>query len=286
MAAAVLRWVEASDGCFTANIAECRPKGDLFSLEFPVFSLSSSSSAERHYRSERVNFTVRAGPLGPATVHDADIWRYCFGQLVEANNRGRTDMERTVRFRAYDFLRTTKRPTGGRGYDLLLKALSRLEQTQLHLCIKGQAPVTFQLIQSWVIHRDPSHPTYTWVQLTLPAYLWSRVMDMAVLAIDPGYFDIRQPIERRLYDLARKHCGRQPSWRINVSLLQAKVGSQLPRRNFMVALRKAVATNRLPEYRLYLDPAELMLHVYQRTGKGHVQHLAAVMGRHPPSKKK
>ncbi|MBQ0937559.1 replication initiator protein A [Ideonella paludis] len=286
MAAAVLRWVEASDACFTANITECRPKSDLFSLEFPVFSLSTLSSAERHYRSERVNFTVRAGPLGPATVHDADVWRYCMGQLVEAKNRGRTDMERTLRFRAHDFLKSTKRPTGGRGYDLLLKALSRLEQTQLHLCIKGQAPVTFPLIQSWVIHRDPSHPTYTWVQLTLPAWVWGNVRDTAVLAIDAAYFDLRQPIERRLYDLARKHCGRQPSWRINLSLLQAKVGSQQPRRNFMRALRTAVEANRLPTYRLYLDPAERMLHVYQRSGKGHTQHLAAVMGRRPQAEKK
>lgn len=286
MAAAVLKLVASSDACFTANISDCSLKGDLFSLEFPVFSMSSSSSAERHYRSNKVEFTIRAGPRGPATVHDADVWRYCVGQLVEAKNRGRTDMERTLRFRAHDFLTTTKRPTGGRGYDLMLQALSRLEGTKLHLCIEGQAPVNFPLIQNWAIHRDTNHPTYSWVQLTLPAWLWGKAMDMAVLAIDPAYFNLRQPIERRLYDLARKHCGRQPSWRINLSLLQAKVGSQQPRRNFIHALRKAVAANRLPTYRLYLDTGELMLHVYQRVGKGHAQHLAAMMGRGSPARKK
>lgn len=280
--AAVLKLVASSDACFTANISDCSLKGDLFSLEFPVFSLSSATRAERHYQSNKVKFTVNAGPNGPATVNDGDVWRYCFGQLVEAKNRGRTDMARTLRFRPYDFFRATSRRTSGHAYHLLSQSLTRLEGTQIQLCVEGQAQVKFPLIQHWMIHRDASHPSYSWVQLTLPAWVWTNVVDMAVLAIDPDYFKLRQPIERRLYDLARKHCGKQPTWRINVTLLQAKVGSQQPSRNFLTVLRKAVAANRLPGYRLYLDPVERMLHVYQRSGKGHAQLLATVMRQRPP----
>jgi plasmid replication initiation protein len=50
------------------------------------------------------------------------------------------------------------------------------------------------------------------------------------------YFRIRSPIARRLYEIARKHCGKQSSWRIDLELLQQKTGSLSTLKEFRRAL--------------------------------------------------
>lgn len=40
----------------------------------------------------------------------------------------------------------------------------------------------------------------------------------------PDYFNLRKPIERRIYEIARKHCGDQELFKIGLEKLQLKVG--------------------------------------------------------------
>ena len=58
---------------------------------------------------------------------------------------------------------------------------------------------------------------------------------------------------RRLYELARKHCGHQAQWKIGLELLQAKAGSKSTLKEFRRAVRAIEADNSLPEYRLVLN---------------------------------
>ena len=73
------------------------------------------------------------------------------------------------------------------------------------------------------------------------------------MTINPDYFRLRRPIERRLYELARKHCGEQTRFVIGVELLQEKCGSQAALKEFRRALRELVKADRLPDYKLELD---------------------------------
>ncbi|MFX4813571.1 replication initiator protein A, partial [Acinetobacter baumannii] len=73
-----------------------------------------------------------------------------------------------------------------------------------------------------------------------------------VLPISRDYFRLRRPIDRRLYELARKHCGKQPMWRVGVSLLQKKIGSQ-DDRHFLEHLRDLANSNDLPDYQVRLQ---------------------------------
>jgi hypothetical protein len=57
-------------------------------------------------------------------------------------------------------------------------------------------------------------------------------------------------LERRVYELARKHCGRQAEWAISVPVLHLKSGSASPVRVFRAAVRKMIAENHLPDYSL------------------------------------
>lgn len=58
---------------------------------------------------------------------------------------------------------------------------------------------------------------------------------------------------RRLYEIARKHCGRQSQWVISLRLLQEKTGSKSTLKEFRSAISTIQADNSLPEYSLYLE---------------------------------
>jgi plasmid replication initiation protein len=74
-----------------------------------------------------------------------------------------------------------------------------------------------------------------------------------VLTLSPDYFRIRKPIDRRIYELARKHCGAQKSWQCSVKVLHEKCGSTAPLRNFRVAIKELADANDLPDYSVSLD---------------------------------
>ena len=62
-----------------------------------------------------------------------------------------------------------------------------------------------------------------------------------VLTLHPDYFRLRKPLERRIYEIVRKHCGNKQSWRIGTKLLLKKTGSQTPLWKFR--LRERLPSN-------------------------------------------
>jgi len=74
-----------------------------------------------------------------------------------------------------------------------------------------------------------------------------------VLTLRPEYFRLDGGLERRLYEIARKHCGRQPDWNIGLELLRKKTGSTASIRKFRQLLKQTAHDNPLPEYTLKYD---------------------------------
>ena len=207
---------------FVADILDAAPKDDLASMEHPIFALKSGDRRVRVYERKGVTVTIKPGHDGCATIHDKDIWIYCISQLVEAINRGREDVGRVVRFTAYDFLVTTNRQTSGEGYRLMGEALARLSGTRIETNIETAGKrerAGFGLIDSWrVIERDKDDKMVA-VEISLPDWLCRSVKAMHVLTLNRDYFRIRKPIDRRLYELARKHCGTQSKWCVTTKVL-------------------------------------------------------------------
>ncbi|MEM8742935.1 MAG: replication initiator protein A, partial [Pseudomonadota bacterium] len=73
------------------------------------------------------------------------------------------------------------------------------------------------------------------------------------------YFALRKPLERRLYEIARKHCGRQGRWQISMATLCAKSGSASPLRVFRKMVRDIAAADGLPDYTLEVAPGDLLV---------------------------
>ena len=74
-----------------------------------------------------------------------------------------------------------------------------------------------------------------------------------MLTLHRDYFRLRKPIERRIYELARKHCGQQKLWRVSLEKLLLKTGSQSPLKRFREMIRDLVAYDHLPDYSVTFD---------------------------------
>ena len=97
------------------------------------------------------------------------------------------------------------------------------------------------------------------VAVTISEWLFRAVVSKSVLTLSRDYFKLRKPLERRVYELARKHCGRQPEWRVGIDVLAKKSGSASPLRVFRKMFRDMIAGNQLPEYLLHEEPGDLLL---------------------------
>ena len=246
---------------FVCDILAALPKDDMATMEHPVFSLSTRPDLRvLAYAHNGIEITVTPSVRGLATIHDKDILIYCISQLMAALNAGRA-ISRTVTLRAHDLLVATNRETSGDAYRRLREAFERLAGTRLTTNLAmGEVEVTrgFGLIEGWEIVRKTRGGRMISVSVTLSDWLFRAVLSSAVLTLSRDYFRLRKPLERRIYELARKHCGRQESWRVSVDLLLKKSGSASPRRVFRAMLREMIAADHLPDYAMAEEPGDII----------------------------
>lgn len=256
---------------FVADIFDAAVKDDLASMEHPLFALRAGDKRVREYKHNDLTVTIKPGPDGLATIHDKDIWIFCTSQLIEAINRGREDVSRTVRFTAYEFLVATNRNVDGDSYRRLGDALSRLAGTRIETNIEtaGQRERQgFGLIDAFrIVERDGDQRMVA-IEVDLPRWLWRSIEAKHVLTLSRDYFRLRKPLDRRIYELARKHTGHQRKWQITMTLLHKKAGSTAPLRNFRSAVRSLVESNDLPDYRMAYRESDDVVVFYARDEKG------------------
>lgn len=240
---------------FVCDIVDAVPKGDMASMEHPVFSLSTKPDM-RPRRYERGGNWVEISPsrYGLATVHDRDVLIYCISQCIAALNQDRP-VERTVRFKAYDLLVATNRSTSGRGYELLKDALRRLQGTQIETNIRQGGKEYFKvfgLIDAAEIIRETRDGRMLDVEITLSDWVFDAIENKHVLTLNRTYFFLRKPLERRLYEIARKHCGEQSEWRIGITNLRDKCGSGSTIKEFRRLVSKIIEDDEkkdhIPDY--------------------------------------
>ncbi|WP_234990328.1 replication initiator protein A [Roseivivax lentus] len=246
---------------FVCDIFDAAPKDDLASMEHPMFSLATRPDRRiLRYAHNGTEIEVTPSVKGLATIHDKDILIYCISQLMAAVNAGRA-VSRHLHLTAHDLLVATNRETSGDAYRRLREAFERLAGTRITTNYEtGGEEVTsgFGLIESWRIVRKTRGGRMASVSVTLSDWLYRAVLAKSVLTLSRDYFRLRKPLERRIYELARKHCGRQPEWRVSVEVLLKKSGSASPRRVFRAKLRDMIAADHLPDYHLAEAPGDVI----------------------------
>ena len=101
---------------FLCDLFDYALKDDGVSMEAPIFTLATRPDTSEWYWESKDgsrSITVTPSVRGRATQFDKDLLIYVVSQMTEALNRGRPDASsRTVRFRVYDYLASTNKPSG------------------------------------------------------------------------------------------------------------------------------------------------------------------------------
>lgn len=245
---------------FVCDIFDAAPRGDMASMEHPIFSLSTKPDVRpRRYERGENWLEVKPSSEGLATVFDRDVLIYCISQIMAALNQGQR-VSKTVRLKAYDLLVSTNRGTDGRGYEQLKAALERLRGTTIstNIITGGVEQIDiFGLIDHAKITRRTRDGQMLEVEIVLSEWVFNAIEGKEVLTLNKQYFQLRKPLERRLYELARKHCGQQREWKIGIEGLREKIGSNSTLKEFRRLVRKIIAVdtdhNHMPDYSFRLD---------------------------------
>lgn len=251
---------------FILDVADAAPKADMASMEHPVFSLSvKPDMRELEYEHNGRRLRVVPSGKGLATIMDKDILLYCISKLVHAKNSGE-EITPWVEMSAHEAMVATNWRTNNSSYQRFEEALIRLKGTVLLTDISTGSHVQtrgFGLIDEFEINRrndrgDPSpFGRMTQVRVKVSDWTFRAVQGLEVLTINPLYFRLRRPLERRIYELARKHVGDQGRpFTINLTLLQKKVGSNSPEKKFRFFLKQIAADDHIPDYTVTVHGAK------------------------------
>ena len=229
-------------------------------MEYPFFAISKQPVFEtRIYDDGKVRIEVKAGHRGLATIWDKDILIYVASQINRMLNEGVTVTQK-VRFHAHDFFISCGRSAGGRAYEDLVSAFDRLQSTSIRTNIATKNGQTERTFFSWIKSGRMTEriingkPVLGMCEVELEDWVWRQIVeDRTILSIDSAYFQLTSGVARRVYELARKHCGRQPHWTISLPKLAEKIGySEDDKRNFKRFLGQIVEANDLPEYEVHI----------------------------------
>jgi len=241
---------------FICDVLDAIPKDDMASMEHPIFSLSTRPDRRiLSYAHNGATVEITPSMKGLATIHDKDVMIYCISQLIAKMNAG-GEPSPVLHLKAHDLLVATNRETSGDGYRRLREAFERLSGTRVVTNIEtGGIETTrgFGLLESWEIERKTRDGRMVAVTVKLSDWMYRAVMSKSVLTLHRDYFRLRKPLERRVYEIARKHCGQQSEWRISLDLLLKKSGSNSPRRVFKQMIRVLVEHDHLPDYTVSLE---------------------------------
>ena len=244
---------------FSIDITGISVKDTQQHLEHPFFVLSTKpDTATRKYEDPLGNsIEVIPSSLGMPTILDKDVLIYAISHIVHRRNRGEPVSRRVVIYSA-DMLRFANRCQSGRDYAALERSLRRLAGCLVQTNVRTGNTVhtkIFSLLESADIQRKHIiRGRLMHCEITLSEWLWRAIEANEILTLHPDYFRLRRPLERRLYELARKHCGQQPSWSISLARLYQKCAVQSPLRTFRMQIRRIAAADVLPGYTIEYAP--------------------------------
>ena len=94
------------------------------------------------------------------------------------------------------------------------------------------------------------------IEIELSDWVFNAIEAQEVLTLHEDYFRLRKPLERRIYEIARKHCGQKAEWKISLEVLQKKTGSASSSREFKRLVSNITTQdaefNHMPDYSVRL----------------------------------
>jgi plasmid replication initiation protein len=256
---------------FICDVADAVLKDIMPQMEHPFYSLSKKPETKiRRYEHNGNWLEIIPSVKGLATIYDKDILIYCISQVIEKLKRGEPVGQR-LRITSRDLLVFTNRGTSGKDYDALCEGIDRLAGTRITTNIQTgdeEQRDGFNLVDASSIRRKHGlDGRLLWVEIKLSEWVFNAIRSREVLTLNRDYFRLGKPLERRIYELARKHCGRQSNWQISLETLLKKSGSQSSLKLFRQMVKNIAKHNHLPDYHLVFEEECDMVLFTNRDGK-------------------
>lgn len=233
-------------------------------MAFNFFSLTREHVTELPtYDDGKFRIEVSGTKHGIATIWDKEILIYLESLLQDRINAGEKPSP-IFQFTANDFFRITGTKSCGTAYDRLEAGLDRLQSTQVKTNLlddSGDEGETnaFSWIDDYKIKwrkNKAGEKTMHGVRVILGRRLYKAILEKnQVLTYDSRYFQL-SPMEKRLYEIARAHCGDQPGFKMGIEKLHTRVGLTIPLRTFKLRLATLQKKKRpIPGYGIsVIDP--------------------------------
>lgn len=253
---------------FICDVADAVLKDVMPQMEHPFYSLSKKPETNvRRYENNGQWLEVTPSVKGLATIYDKDILIYCISQVMAKLKAGERVSQR-IRINSRDLLIFANRGTAGKDYKALIEALDRLEGTRIRTNIvtgDEEQIEGFGLIDASAVRRKHGlDGRLIHCEIKLSDWVFNAIRHNEVLTLHRDYFRLRKPLERRVYELARKHCGQQPSWKVSLEVLLKKSGSQSPEKIFRQMVKTLAASDHLPDYWVKFDGSADMVTFFNR----------------------
>jgi plasmid replication initiation protein len=211
-------------------------------MAYNFFSLSRERVTELPiYDDGVVRIEVTGTKHGVANIWDKELLIYLISLLQDKLNRGESPTQ-TLTFTVHDFLRITGTKVAGTAYDRVEESLTRLKSTLIRTNIEwgGEGEdVGISWIGDYRIqYRRGRNGEKVMRSITIEFAGWlyrAIVKGKRILTYDPRYFQL-PPIEKRLYEIARAHCGHQKAFKIGLEKLWRRVGTDNDLRRFKAQL--------------------------------------------------
>lgn len=243
---------------FVLDIRDASPKDDIASMEHPIFSLSvkpDMRNLEYEHNGKRIR--IEPSARGLATIMDKDIILYCISKLIHLHDQG-VKIDPWIEVTAHEVMVATNWNIGSKDYKRFEDALLRLRQTTIITNIQTgnvERIGGFGIIDAFEVERVDergkrgSFGRMSKVRIKLSDWTLNAIKSGEVLTISPLYFRLRRPLERRVYELARKHVGNQSiTWECGLEKFQNKVGSSAPKKKFRFFMKEIIEDGNIPDY--------------------------------------
>lgn len=258
---------------FLCDFGNWPVKDDLGSMEVPLFSLSKNKDTKlRTYTHGNKSITIRPSTDGAATMFDKDLLLYINSQIIAALNQ-KKPTSKTIQINSTDFLKATFRSDGGNSYAQIMEMLRRLRGTTIETNIAtGGIKQTegFSLIDNYKVVSGKTKKRTKIIEgtnekvkveveevyefwVTLSDWIYNGLMSYEALTLNKKYFQLTQPFERRLCEIARKYCGDKAMFKMNIDLVAGKIGGNSERFRVRDLIRKSIKASNIPDYRIALD---------------------------------
>lgn len=241
---------------FIADIFDNLPyKDDTGSMEHPMFSLSQKPDMRiLRYVNGNASIEIQPSAYGLPNMMDKDILLYCASVTMAKINEGEIPPQ-TIRLSLRDVLIATNRHANNDGYKYIKTALNRLTGCMLKTNIKTgrvtQGKMFHLLEHAEYLESTRVKGRILGVEVKLSDWFYNSLIAKEVLTISPEYFRLRKSLDRRIYEIARKHCGRQKRpWSIGLDKLHLKSGTMARQSHFRNTIKNLADSNHLPEYSL------------------------------------